>query len=218
MRWLISFLSILLLIPASARQDPPESQQHQGPGRGEGKGQGRGLARRLEEPGRASWQKPDDVVAALHIRDDEVIADIGAGSGYFTRRFAPRAAKVFAVDVNSSLLGQIEALKLPNVAAVLAAPDDPRLPPAGVDTVFFCNVLHHIDNRPAYLDKLRASLRPGGRIVVVDFHKRPLPVGPPPSEKLAEEDVIREFQQAGFRLHKQHDFLPHQYFLEFRAR
>lgn len=205
MRWLASALLLLLAVSAAG--------QH-----GQGRGQGRGMARMLEAPGRAAWQRPDDVVAALQIRPDEVIADIGAGTGYFTRRFAARAGKVFAVDVNSGLLQQIESLGLRNVVPVPAAPDDPKLPPAAVDTVFFCNVLHHIEPRPPYYEKLRAALRPGGRVVVIDFHKRPLPVGPPPEEKLAEEEAVKEFEQAGFRLERRHDLLQHQYFLEFRLR
>ncbi|GIU77186.1 MAG: methyltransferase type 11 [Bryobacteraceae bacterium] len=211
MRWQASLLLLVLLVSASGQQESHGQ-------RGQGRGQGRGMARMLEEPGRAAWQKPDEVVAALKIREGEIIADIGAGTGYFTRRFAVRAGKVYAVDVNRSLLEQIQALGLPNVVAVPAAPDDPKLPQGGVDTIFFCNVLHHIENRPAYYEKLRAALRPGGRIVVIDFHKRPLPVGPPPDEKLAEEEVIAEFQKSGFRLDRKHDWLEHQYFLEFRPR
>jgi len=204
----ISVALLALLAPAGLGQE----QQH----RGQGRGGGRGLQRALEQPGRAAWQKPDEVVAALNIRSGEVIADIGAGTGYFTRRFAARAARVYAVDVNQGLLDQIAALGLPDVVTVLAAPDDPKLPPAAVDTIFFCNVLHHIENRPAYYRRLAQALKPGGRIVVIDFHKRPLPVGPPPAEKLAEEEVVQELSAAGFRLERRHGFLEYQYFLEFR--
>jgi len=206
-RWQASLLLLALLGSAAAQQESHGQR-----------GQGRGMARMLEEPGRAARQKPDEVVAALKIREGEVIADIGAGTGYFARRFAVRAGKVYAVDVNSSLLEQIQALGLPNIVPEPAAPDDPKLPQGGVDTIFFCNVLHHIENRPAYYEKLRAALRPGGRIVVIDFHKRPLPVGPPPDEKVAGEEVIAEFQKSGFRLDRKHDWLEHQYFLEFRPR
>lgn len=208
MRWLASLL-IAALLPAAA--------QH-GERRGGGRGEGRGLMRALEEPGRAAWQKPDEVVEALALRKDEVVADIGAGTGYFTRRFAPRVARVYAVDVNQDLLARIASLGLPNVVTVLAEPDDPRLPDASVDTVFFCNVLHHIEDRPAYYRRLARALKPGGRIVVLDFHKRPLPVGPPVEEKLSEQEMIEEFSRAGFRLARSHDFLPYQYFLEFRLR
>jgi hypothetical protein len=76
-------------------------------------------------------------------------------------------------------------------------------------------VLHHIDNRPAYYRKLAAAIKPGGRIVNIDFHKRETPVGPPVSMKLDEKDVVKEFESSGFRLTKSFDFLPHQYFLMF---
>lgn len=208
MRWLASVLVFSLLGAAA---------QH-GERRGGGRGEGRGLMRALEEPGRAAWQKPDEVVEALALRKDEVVADIGAGTGYFTRRFAPRVARVYAVDVNQRLLDQIAGLRLPNVVTVLAGPDDPKLPDASVDTVFFCNVLHHIADRPAYYRKLARALKPEGRIVVLDFHKRPLPVGPPVEEKLSEQEMTEEFARAGFRLARSHDFLPYQYFLEFRLR
>lgn len=208
MRWLASVLVFSLLGAAA---------QH-GERRGGGRGEGRGLMRTLEEPGRAAWQKPDEVVEALALRKDEVVADIGAGTGYFTRRFAARAARVYAVDINPRLLEQIAGLGLSNVAVILADPDNPKLPDAAVDTVFFCNVLHHIADRPAYCRRLARALKPGGRIVVVDFHKRPLPVGPPVEEKLSVEEVTEEFARAGFRLDRSHGFLPYQYFVEFRPR
>jgi len=172
-------------------------------------------AKVLENPQREAWQKPHEVIQALGIRDGEVIADLGAGSGYFTRRLAHHAAKVYAVDLDEKLLAKTKASSPANVETVVAAPDDPRLQAGSVDTVFICDVLHHIENRPAYYQKLARALKPGGRIVNIDFHKRPLPVGPPVAMKLEEKEVVKEFETAGFRLAKSFDFLPHQYFLVF---
>jgi arsenite methyltransferase len=172
-------------------------------------------ARILDDRDRETWQKPQEVLEALALRPDEVIADIGAGTGYFARRFAPRVAKVYAVDIDEKLLGIAKAGAPANLEAVLAAPDDPRLSERSVDTIFFCDVLHHIDDRPAYYQKLRKALRPGGRIVNIDFYKKPLPVGPPEAMKLSEEQVIGELKAAGFRLSKKFDLLPYQYFLVF---
>ncbi len=172
-------------------------------------------ARVLNNPSREKWQKPNEVVRALEIRPDEVIADIGAGTGYFARRFARHAARVYAVDIEPKLLEQAARDAPENLITVHAAPDDPKLPPNSVDTVFFCNVLHHIENRPEYLKKLAAALRPGGRIVNIDFYKKELPVGPPPSMKLTEEEVVSTFKAAGFQQSKSLDFLPYQYFLVF---
>jgi ubiquinone/menaquinone biosynthesis C-methylase UbiE len=172
-------------------------------------------ARVLEDPSRDAWQKPHEVVMALNLRSSDAIADIGAGSGYFARRFAHHAGKVLAVDIDPQLLEMIRKEAPANLETVLASPEDPHLAPASVDIIFLCDVLHHIENRPAYYAKLAAALKPGGRVVIVDFHKRELPVGPPPAMKLAQEEVVAELGRAGFRLTRSLDTLPYQYFLFF---
>jgi arsenite methyltransferase len=175
-------------------------------------------AKMLEDPARDVWQMPDEVIVALALKKGQSIADIGAGSGYFARRFARYVDAVYAVDIDEKLLA-IARNKVPeNVKTILAAPDDPRLPASSVDTVFFCDVLHHIENRPEYYAKLTKALKPGGRIVVIDFYTKPLPVGPPPAMKLSDEQVIAEFKTAGFTLSKRLDTLPYQYFLFFDKR
>ena len=175
-------------------------------------------AKVLEDPSRDEWQKPHDVVMALNLKPTDTVADIGAGSGYFARRFAIHAGRVFAVDIDEKLLGMVRAKAPANLETIVAAPDDPHLPPRSIDMVFFCDVLHHIENRPAYFAKLARALKPGGRIVVIDFYKKDLPVGPPSSMKLADQEVIAEFQKAGFALSKRLDSLPYQYFLFFEQR
>jgi arsenite methyltransferase len=175
-------------------------------------------AKVLEDSSRDAWQKPHEVVMALGLKPTDTVADIGAGTGYFARRFAMHAAKVYAVDIDSNLLAIVQESAPANLATVLAAPDDPKLPEDSVDLIFFCDVLHHIENRAAYLPKLAPALKPGGRIVVVDFYKNELPVGPPPSMKLSEDEMISEFRQAGFTLAKRLDILPYQYFLFFEKR
>lgn len=176
-------------------------------------------AKALENPKRDAWQKPAEVIRALALRPDEAVADLGAGSGYFTRRLAHHAAKVLAVDIDVKLLERAKTSSPSNVETVLALPDDPKLSQGSVDTIFICDVLHHIENRPAYYGKLKAALKPGGRIVIIDFHKRQLPVGPPPAMKLSAEDVERELAEAGFRVKKNHErLLEYQYFLEFVTR
>jgi ubiquinone/menaquinone biosynthesis C-methylase UbiE len=174
--------------------------------------------RALENPKRDEWQLPHLVLMALALEPGEVVADIGAGAGYFTRRLAKHAGKVYAVDIDEKLLARTRKGAPANVQIVLAAPDDPKLPPASVDTIFFCNVLHHIEQRPAYYARLDKALKPGGRIVMIDFHKKPLPVGPPEKMKLSEAEVIAELDAAGFRQARRHDVLPYQYFLEFERK
>ena len=110
-------------------------------------------AKVLEDPSRDEWQKPHDVVMALNLKPTDTIADIGAGTGYFARRFTHHAGKVYAVDIDQKLLAIAEKDAPANLKTVLAAPDDPRLPEGSVDIIFFCDVLHHIENRAARLGK-----------------------------------------------------------------
>jgi ubiquinone/menaquinone biosynthesis C-methylase UbiE len=172
-------------------------------------------AKVLEDSSRDAWQNPHPVVMALDLKPTDTVADIGAGSGYFARRFALHAGKVYAVDIDEKLLAMVRRKAPANLEAILAAPDDPRLPPQSADVIFFCDVLHHLENRPAYYVKLAKVLKPGGRVVVIDFYKKPLPIGPPESMKLSEPEVIAEFQKMGFVLSKRLNILPYQYFLFF---
>ena len=178
----------------------------------------------LDDPARDAWQKPHEVVAALDLKPGQVVADIGAGSGYFALRFARHVGatgKVLAVDVSRPMLDEIArraaAASLANVTPVLARPDDPTLPAGGVDLVFTCDTWHHIEDRASYLGKLKQALKPGGRFVIVDFHKD-APVGPPASMKLTRAEVLAEVERAGFTLAGEPTFLPHQYFLVFTAK
>jgi ubiquinone/menaquinone biosynthesis C-methylase UbiE len=202
-------MKTLFLIVVSACAAAQTAHQHHPPASAEE------YARVLDDPARDEWQKPQAVIKALLLRPGEAIADIGAGSGYFARRFARLGGKVYAVDIDEGLLAIVRKNAPANLVTILAASDDPRLPEKSVDTIFFCDVLHHIENRAAYLPKLLKALKPGGRVVNIDFYKKPLPVGPPEAMKLSEEQAIAEFKAAGFRLAKKLDLLPYQYFLEF---
>jgi SAM-dependent methyltransferase len=174
------------------------------------------FARALNDPRRDCWQKPHEVISALALQPSEVIAGIGAG--YFSRRVARPAASVLAVDIDPQLLERAASGAPPNHRTILSAPDDPQLDPASVDTVFICDVWRHIDGRPAYLAKLARALRPGGRVVVVDFHQMPSPVGPPPALRISRDEMIAEFARGGFRLARDLGLLPYQYFLVFERR
>ena len=102
---------------------------------------------------------------------------------------------------------------------VLASFDNPRLPAATVDLILIVDTFHHIDDRITYFRRVRRVLRPGGRIAVIDWHKRDLPTGPPPEHKLAREQVVEEMEAAGYTLAGEpKDLLPYQYFLVFRPR
>jgi ubiquinone/menaquinone biosynthesis C-methylase UbiE len=179
----------------------------------------------LDDPGRDAYQKPDEVVKALALREGEVVADIGAGTGYFALRFARAvgdAGRVYAVDVSPDMVRHLNRrlrdAGLRNVATVLAEPDDPLLADASIDRFVIVNTWHHIDNQAKYLALMKRMLKPDGQVVHVDFHKRELPVGPPVAHKIARETVVKQMEAAGFRLQAEHDFLPYQYFLVFAVR
>ena len=110
---------------------------------------------------------------------------------------------------------RIRDLGVKNLVTVLSDPDDPLLPKSSVDVIFVCEVWHHIENQAKYLAQMRQVLKPGGRVVMIDFQKRELPVGPPVEMKIAREDLLAQMQSNGFRLVKEHTFLPYQYFLVF---
>jgi arsenite methyltransferase len=176
----------------------------------------------LDDPKRDAYQKPHEVLTALAIEPGEVIADIGAGSGYFTFRLAHHVGdkgRVYAVDISPDMIRhlnrRIRELKAMNVTAILADADDPLLAVASIDRFFFSDSWHHIENQSKYLSLIKKMLKPGGEIIMIDFHKKELPVGPPMQMKIAREDVIRQMESNGFRLTKEHTFLPYQYFLEF---
>lgn len=176
----------------------------------------------LEDPKRDAYQKPHEVLAALNLKPGEVIADIGAGSGYFTFRLSHSVGangKIYAVDVSPDMIlhinRRIRDLKATNVVTILADPDDPLLAEQSINRFFICDVWHHVENPSKYLATMKKMLKPGGEIVMIDFHKKELPVGPPPQMKIAREDLIKQMESNGFRLAKEHTFLPYQYFLVF---
>ncbi len=180
-------------------------------------------AKVFEDPERDKWQKPEEIIKNLNLNSGDVIADIGAGTGYFTRRFAKAvgpAGKSLGLEIEPAMVKYMnedaQKLNLKNYIARTVKPDDPELEPQSVDVVFICDTYHHIENRVDYLKRLSKSLKKNGRVVVVDFYKKPLPVGPPSlNHKLSEKTVLEEFQQAGYHLKQSLDFLPYQYFLEF---
>jgi len=176
---------------------------------------------RLEDTGRDEHQQPDQVVQALQLAPDAAVADVGCGPGYFTLRLAKAVPRgmVFAVDVEPRQLDRLNehltTAGIDNVVPVLAPHDDPRLPPASVDLVLIVNTYHHFDNRSSYLAKLRAALRPAGRLVNIDFFKKEMEFGPPVAHKIARDDSVSEFEAAGFQLIEEPTILEHQYFLIF---
>lgn len=177
-------------------------------------------AKRFDDPERDAWQKPDEVITALALPPDAKVADVGSGTGYFAVRLARAVpqGRVYGVDIEPDMaryLGERAKREgLSNLEAVLAEPADTKLPEP-VDVVLIVDTYHHIGERVAYLRKLGEKLRPGGRVVIIDF-REDSQKGPPPRHKLSPEQVREEFEAAGYRQSQAHDFLPDQYFLVFQ--
>jgi predicted methyltransferase len=176
----------------------------------------------FDDPARDAWQKPREVVAALGLRPGMWVADLGAGTGYFSRWLDAAVAPdgvVFAVDTEPNLVTHLrtraEQEKTPTVVPVLASMDDPRLPPAALDLVLIVDTYHHLDERLGYLRRLGTRLKPTGRIAIVDWRKDGRAVGPPPEHRLARDVVVAEMRTAGYALVDEPKLLPHQYFLIF---
>lgn len=176
-------------------------------------------AERFDDPTRDAWQKPEAVIALLGLDKDDVVADIGAGTGYFVMRLAPEVpeGKVLGVDLEPTMVDYLVKRArdggLENVEGVVAKADDPALTEP-VDLALIVDTYHHISDRPAWLGKLKASLKPGGKVAVVDFKMGDIPVGPPESGRLAPEVVGAELAAAGFRrITRDEGTLPHQYVL-----
>ena len=179
-------------------------------------------AKVFDDPERDRWQRPDEVVAALRLAPDAKVADIGAGTGYFAVRIARAVPRghVYAVDIEPDMVRYVSERagreSLPNVTAVLAAPDDPKLPVA-VDRVLVVDTYHHIEGREAYFRRLKSRLKPGGEVAIIDFTKES-PIGPPAGMRLEPDAVKQEMARAGYALSAERAPLPNQYFLVFRPR
>lgn len=173
-----------------------------------------------ESPERAAWQKPDQILDALELKAGQTVCDIGSGPGYFTLRAARRVGeggRVFAVDVEPRILDvlrtRIEKANLRNVTPVLALATDPLLPPRSCDLVLIVDAYHHFPDRPRYLGRLAALLRPGGRLANVDWHKQKTTIGPPMDHRIAREDFLADAAKANLRVVAEPKLLPHQYFI-----
>jgi SAM-dependent methyltransferase len=177
----------------------------------------------FDAPDRDTWQRPEAIIAALLDRDDMTVADLGAGTGYFSVRFARHLSRgrVIASDIEPRLVAHIasraEGLGLGNLETVLGTPGDPGLSPwrGRLDLVFLCNTTHHIGDRPRYFAALAALLAPGGRIAIVDFDDRATR-GPPPGHRIAPAQLDAELAAAGLALDAAPELLPEQYLRIYR--
>jgi SAM-dependent methyltransferase len=216
---------------AQTTTEPSAQHQHMG-GHAGHPGSGEGFHRRFDDaekwakefdnPERDAWQKPEEVLDALHLQPASRVADIGAGTGYFSVHIAKRVpeGKVFAADVEPDMVrylgGRAEREHLGNLTPVQARTDAANLPEP-VDLVLVVDTYHHIDDRTHYFAALQSSLRPGGRLVIIDF-KADSPNGPPAPHRIPPERVTQELAAAGYTLADTIEFLPRQYVLIFKKR
>ena len=168
---------------------------------------------------REAWQKPDAVIAALELRPESRVADLGAGTGYFAVRLARAVPKgrVFAQDLEADMvryLGERATREgLTNLVAVQGEPDDPKLPEQ-VDLAIMVDTYHHVADPTAFFARVRERLAPGGRLVIVDF-KKDAPddaPGPPAAMRIADDIVTGHLVKLGFvHLRTDRELLPYQY-------
>ncbi len=229
--WMLPVMAVLLalgggaVLAQTATETPAEHDHMSGHGDGAFHrkfNDAEKWAKEFDNPERDAWQKPEEILDALHLEPTSRVADIGAGTGYFSIRIAKRVpqGKVFAADVEPDMVRYLDERAqrehLTNIIPVQAGPDTAGLP-VPVDLILVVDTYHHIGNRVQYFTKLKSSLGPNGRLAIVDF-KADSPNGPPPQHRIAPEKVAEELDAAGYSLLETHKFLPRQYFLVFRKR
>jgi ubiquinone/menaquinone biosynthesis C-methylase UbiE len=184
-----------------------------------GKGGFESLVADFESKDRGIWQKPDMVISLLGDLEGKTVADIGAGTGYFTFRLVPKASKVIGIDIDQRFIQFMDSVKVRmpeqyrnRFESRLAKPEDPTLKPSEADAVIIVNTYGYIENRIQYLKTLSKGLKPGGRLLIIDFKKNNLPIGPPDEYKVALTQVQTELMTAGYIIEKMDkDALDYQY-------
>ena len=206
---------------SGAAETAPPSHGHHGQGMHHRFDDAEAWSATFDAPERDGWQMPERVVETLALAPNAEVADLGAGTGYFSMRLARAVPEghVHAIDVEPSMVRHLANRaaeeRLTNVRAIEGTATETGLSQT-VDLVLVVDTFHHIATRPVYFAAVRAQLNPGGRVVIIDF-QMDSEMGPPREFKIAPEIVEAEMREAGFRLSASHAFLPEQYFLEFVA-
>jgi ubiquinone/menaquinone biosynthesis C-methylase UbiE len=178
----------------------------------------------LEEP--RQWQDAEEVMDKLGLKRGDVVADIGAGTGYFTLPMANRVGAkglVYAEDVQQAMVDylskKIDTLELGNIKVVLGKAEDPSLPENSLDLALLANTYHEVEKPLPLLENIEKDLKAGGRLVIIDWDpEKESPIGPPKSERVPRDTVIKEVEERGFTLLESHNFMPYHYFLVFKKR
>ncbi len=176
----------------------------------------------LERP--REWQDIDEIMYRMRIRKGDVVADIGAGSGYFTIPFAIKVGtegRVYAEDIQKEMTDyisqKVEKLQLKNIRIILGKVEDPLLPNNSLNHAFIANTYLELERPLLLLNNIKKDLRSHGKLTIIDWDPTKDPLfGPPKEAKVPVDIVIKEAEQAGFRLMEKHDFMPYHYFLIFK--
>lgn len=174
----------------------------------------------LERPEREAEEAPSIAIRALQLKKGQVVADIGAGSGYYTMRMADAVGpegKVYATDIQTGMLDivrrRVTAARLTNVETVLSAPDDPKLPADSLDLAIMVDVYHELSAPQEFIRRLRPALKRSGRLVLLEFRKEDPRVPIRPEHKMSIAEVKAELEPEGFRLSTVLNDLPWQHIL-----
>jgi len=183
------------------------------------------ILEKVDDSGRIVWQKPEEVVKILGDISEKTIADIGSGSGYFTFRFALKAQKVIAIDIDPSMIKIVETFKqqLPEdiqkkIATRLALPSDAKISTGEVDIITIINTIGYIEDRVTYLSKLKDGLKPGGEIFILDFKAKKMTINAPAMEyRVPLGTLENELEAAGYNVFTSDDrTLDYQYIVRAR--
>jgi ubiquinone/menaquinone biosynthesis C-methylase UbiE len=178
----------------------------------------------LERPEREAEEEPARAIEALDIKPGMTVADIGAGSGYYTVRLARKVGsdgKVYATDIQVGMLSMIQRRaameKLSNIVPVLGAADDPKLPPGSVDLALMVDVYHELAAPQAFVRRLREALKPDGRLVLIEFRKEDPRVPIKEEHKMSVAEVRQELSADGYAIDRVIDVLPWQHIIVLKA-
>ncbi|MFN0013558.1 MAG: class I SAM-dependent methyltransferase [Saprospiraceae bacterium] len=194
--------------PVMTREKPTSegsNSEHRVPKSGAGNFEA--LVADYESQDRVIWQKPGIAIAMLGDLKGKTVADIGAGTGYFTFRLVPLAQKVIGVDIDPRFIAFMDSIKVRLPAQYrdrfesrLAKPNDPMLTAGEADAAIIVNTYGYIENRTQYLQTLAKGIKPGGSLLIIDFKKNNLPIGPPDEYKVALGQVEKELTASGFEV------------------
>lgn len=185
--------------------------------------QNENILQQVSDDGRIVWQKPEEVVDMLGDISDKTIADIGAGSGYFTFRFAFKAKKVIAIDIDPTMIEIVQTFRgqLPSeieekIETRLALPNNPMIEDGEADIIVIINTIGYIENRISYLRKLSKGLSENGEIFILDFKAKNIPINAPPLDYRVPLGILeRELEESGYAIKSSDDrTLDYQYIVK----